>query len=120
LRGVNRAVIFAAGHGAEENFDWGPIARAGQPIVLYMVMHNLEQIAAALMAAGLKPQTPAAIIASAATPKERLLVSTLGKLAAEAQAQKFEPPAIVAIGDIVNFRGRLLGAAGETSAKARK
>jgi uroporphyrin-III C-methyltransferase len=120
LRGVNRAVIFAAGHGAEEDFDWGPIARAGQPIVLYMVMHNLEQIAAALMAAGLKPQTPAAIIASAATPKERLLVSTLGKLAAEAQAQKFEPPAIVAIGDIVNFRSPLLGATGETSTKARK
>ena len=53
LRGVNRAVIFAAGHGADEDFDWAPLARAGQPIVLYMVMHNLEQIAAALLAAGL-------------------------------------------------------------------
>jgi uroporphyrin-III C-methyltransferase len=119
LRGVNRAVIFAAGHGAEENFDWGPLARAGQPIVLYMVMHNLEQIAAALMAAGLAPQTPAAIIASAATPKERLLVSTLKALAADARAQNFEPPAIVAIGNIVKFRERLLGV--DTSvAKERK
>src|SRR5580693_6515111 len=49
LRGINRAVIFAAGHGAEEDFDWAPLARAGQPIVLYMVMHNLDRIAAALM-----------------------------------------------------------------------
>ncbi len=111
LRGVNRAVIFAAGHGAEENFDWGPIARAGQPIVLYMVMHNLEQIAGALMAAGMAPQTPAAVIASAATPKERLLIATLETVAAEARAEKIEPPAVVAIGDIVKFRGRLLGAA---------
>ena len=84
LRGVNRAVIFAAGHGADEDFDWAPLARAGQPIVLYMVMHNLEQIAAALMAGGLAPQTPAAVIASATTPKERVLISTLEKLSADA------------------------------------
>jgi len=109
LRGVNRAVIFAAGHGADEDFDWAPIARAGQPIVLYMVMHNLERIATDLMAAGLAPQTPAAIVASAATPKERVLISTLGNLFADAREQKFEPPAIVVIGEIVTARPRLLG-----------
>ena len=104
LRGINRAVIFAAGHGAdEEEFDWAPLARAGQPIVLYMVMHNLERIAAALMAAGVARQTATAVIASAATPRERILVSTLEKVAAEAHAQKFEPPAIVVIGEIVDF-----------------
>jgi uroporphyrin-III C-methyltransferase len=111
LRGINRAVIFAAGHGAdEEEFDWAPLARAGQPIVLYMVMHNLERIAAAMMTAGLAPQTPTAVIVSAATPKERILVSTLEKVAAETRAQQFEPPAIVVIGEIVNFRARLFAA----------
>ncbi len=109
LRGVNRAVIFAAGHGAEENFDWAPLARTGQPIVLYMVMHNLERIAAALMDAGLAGATPAAVIASATTPRQRLLISTLEKLAGDAREQKFEPPAIVVIGDIVNMRMRLIG-----------
>jgi uroporphyrin-III C-methyltransferase len=109
LRGVNRAVIFAAGHGADEDFDWAKLARAGQPIVLYMVMHNLDRIAGALMAAGLAPQTPAAIIASTATPKERVLISTLGKLVAQAREQKFEPPAIVVIGEIVTARAQLLG-----------
>jgi uroporphyrin-III C-methyltransferase len=109
LRGVNRAVIFAAGHGADEDFDWAPIARAGQPIVLYMVMHHLERIAADLMAAGLAPQTPAAIIASAATPKERVLITTLERLFADGREQKFAPPAIVVIGKIVTARSRLLG-----------
>ena len=120
LRGVNRAVIFAAGHGAEEKFDWTPLARAGQPIVLYMVMHNLEQIAVSLLAAGIAPQTPAAIIASAATPKQRTLISTLAKLSADARAQKFEPPAIVAIGEIVNFRERLLGKTVRTKKKLKE
>ena len=111
LRGVNRAVIFAAGHGADENFDWAPLARSGAPIVLYMVMHNLERISAALIEAGLAPDTPAAVIASAATPNERILVSTLDQLAADVRKQKLEPPAIVVIGEIVNARTRLRGEA---------
>jgi len=109
LRGINRAVIFAAGHGADEKFDWAPLARTGQPIVLYMVMHNLERIIAALMKAGLTGTTPAAAIASATTPKQRVLVSTLEKLAGEARTQKLEPPAIVVIGDIVTIQAQLLG-----------
>ena len=111
LRGINRAVIFAAGHAADEDFDWAPLARAGQPIVLYMVMHNLRRIADALMAAGLASHTPAAIIASTATPLERVLISTLDKLSADAREQKCEPPAIVVIGEIVKVREQLLAAA---------
>src|SRR5271168_1078816 len=57
LRGVNRAVILAAGHGTDDDFDWAPLVRTGQPIVLYMVMHNLEHVVAALMRAGLEAQT---------------------------------------------------------------
>ena len=109
LRGTNRAVIFAAGHGADEDFDWAPLARTGQPIVFYMVMHNLDRIAASLMSAGLEGKTPAAVIASATTPKQRVLVSTLADIAAAAQAQNFEPPAIVVIGDIVKMRAALVG-----------
>ncbi len=110
LRGINRAVIFAAGHGAEENFDWAPLARTGQPIVLYMVMHNLERIAAALLEAGIAAATPAAVIVAATTPKQRVVVSTIENLAAEARAQKLEPPAIIVIGDIVKLRAELAGA----------
>jgi uroporphyrin-III C-methyltransferase len=107
LRGMNRAVVFAAGHGADEDFDWTPLARTGAPIVLYMVMHNLERIAAAIIEAGLAGDTPAAVIASATTPKERVLVSSLAELAAAARQQNFEPPAIVVIGDIVTVRDKL-------------
>jgi uroporphyrin-III C-methyltransferase len=111
LRGVNRAVTFAAGHAVEDEFDWTPLARTGQPIVLYMVMHNLERIAAALMRGGLAPRTPAAVIAAATTPDERILVSTLERVAGDAREQNLEPPAIVVVGDIVAVRDRLLGTA---------
>jgi uroporphyrin-III C-methyltransferase len=116
LRGINRAVIFAAGHAAEDDFDWAPLARTGEPIVLYMVMHNLERIADALMRGGLAPGTPAAVIAAATTPDERILVSTLERVAADAREQKLQPPAIVVVGDIVSVRDRLI----ETAAAADK
>ncbi len=104
LRGTNRALIFAAGHGTDADFDWAPLVRAGSPIVLYMVMHNLERISAALLQAGLAADTPAAVIASATTPKQRLLISTLEKLAAAVREQNIEPPAIVVVGEIVQMR----------------
>ena len=69
LRGVNRAVIFAAGYGADADGapDWAALARTGEPIVLYMAMRNLAEIAQALMGGGLAPHTPAAVIAAATT-----------------------------------------------------
>jgi uroporphyrin-III C-methyltransferase len=76
-----------------------------------MVMHNLERITAAMLNAGIPAGTPAAVIVSATTPKERILVSTLERLAAEVRAQNLEPPAIVVIGEVVKLRNARAGAA---------
>jgi len=111
LRQVNRAIILAAGHGGEDDsYDWGPLARTGEPIVLYMVMHNLERISQALIGAGRHPDTPAAAISAATTGAERIVVSTLARIGAEARQQALESPAIVVVGDIVKMRERLLAA----------
>jgi uroporphyrin-III C-methyltransferase len=68
------------------------------------------------MRGGLAPGTPAAVIAAATTPDERILVSTLERVAADAREQKLQPPAIVVVGDIVAVRDRLI----ETAAAADK
>jgi uroporphyrin-III C-methyltransferase len=107
FRGVNRAIILAAGHGEDDAFDWAPLAQTGQPIVLYMVMRNLERVTAALIRGGLVPQTPAAVISDATGREERILISTLAHVANEARAQGFASPAIVVIGDIVTAREKL-------------
>jgi uroporphyrin-III C-methyltransferase len=122
MRDINRAIILAAGHAGEggAEFDWAPLARTREPIVLYMVMHNLERIVAALIKAGREPNTPAALIAGATTPHERILVSTLARLPGQARAQAFQPPAVVVVGEIVAVRDRLLGAATPNSAAERR
>jgi uroporphyrin-III C-methyltransferase len=61
VRGINRAVILAAGYGADDDgVDWAALARTGQPIVLYMAMRNLATIADELMRGGLPPARAAA------------------------------------------------------------
>jgi uroporphyrin-III C-methyltransferase len=112
MRGVNQAIILATGHGSDDEggMDWPALARTRQPIVLYMGLRNLEDIAAELIAGGLAANTPAAVIASATLAEERVLVSSLECVAADARAANFAAPAIVVIGDIVRTRQQLLNA----------
>jgi uroporphyrin-III C-methyltransferase len=110
MRGVNQAIILAAGHGADDEgrIDWSALARTRQPIVLYMGLRNLDTIAVELMRGGLAASTPAAVIASATLAQEQVLVSTLECVAADARAANCAAPAIVVIGDIVRTRQQLL------------
>lgn len=84
--------------------DWTALARLGQPVVLYMATAHLAEIAEALMAGGLPPETPAALIQSAATPHQRVLDSRLDRLAGEAAAQGFGSPSIAVIGAVAGLR----------------
>jgi uroporphyrin-III C-methyltransferase len=110
-RDTNHAVVLAAGHRAEDGrsaADWEALAKLGQPLVLYMPMSQLAEIAAALEQGGLSPDTPAALIQSATTGEERVVESRLGSLAADAVRQGIGSPAIVVIGAIAGLRRQLL------------
>lgn len=108
-RDTNHAVILATGHFAtgESSCDWAALARTKLPIILYMGMTHLQTIAAALMAGGLAAETPVAIVADATTPRQKVLVTTLGQAKGEADEQGFKAPAIVAIGAIAALRDLL-------------
>jgi uroporphyrin-III C-methyltransferase len=104
-------VVLAAGHRAEDGHsaaDWQALAKLGQPLVLYMPMTQLAEIAAALEQGGLPPDTPAALIQSATTDQERVVESRLGALAADAARHGIGSPAIVVIGAIAGLRRQLL------------
>jgi uroporphyrin-III C-methyltransferase len=110
FRGINRAIVLAAGYGVDDDgFDWMALARTGQPIVLYMAMHNLAKITGELMRGGLPASTPAAIVVAATMAEQRILVSTLGRVVADAQEHRLGTPAVIVIGDVVAVRERLLG-----------
>ena len=118
-RGVSRALILATGHGTghgagqrgPDDLDWAALARTGQPIVIYMGLGALEEIAAALVAGGLAPTTPAAVVASATCPDERVVVADLATIAARVAEQGVRPPAVIVVGAIVALRDALIAAA---------
>ncbi|MFC3123560.1 uroporphyrinogen-III C-methyltransferase [Pseudoroseomonas globiformis] len=114
-RGVNQAVVLATGHaaeGAEDALDWAALARLGQPILLYMAMRRLPEVTQALIAGGLPVTTPTAVVAEATTPRQRVLVSTLGGIVQAVREDGLAAPAIIAIGGIVATRDALLRTAG--------
>lgn len=110
-RDTNHAVVLAAGHRAEDDrsaADWAALAQLGQPIVLYMPMTQLAEIAASLQQGGLPPDTPAALIQSATTEQERVVESTLGTLAEDAARHGIGSPSIVVIGANAGLRRHVL------------
>ncbi len=106
MRGINRAVVLATGQTAEgpDTVDWEAVARLGQPVVLYMAVRTIGGIAARLMAGGMAPDTPAAIVAEATTPRQVVLVTTLCAIAAEIERAALATPAMIVIGGIVRMR----------------
>jgi uroporphyrin-III C-methyltransferase len=109
-RETNHGVILVTGQyaaGAEHDVEWRALAQAGLPIIIYMGMGRLAEIASALITAGLSPDTPAAVVCEATTPNQRALVTTLQRVAQDAAAQGLGSPSIVAIGEMVKLRAAL-------------
>jgi uroporphyrin-III C-methyltransferase len=110
MRGINHAVVLATGHGAAEagGLDWNALARLNQPIIFYMALRRLDDIASALLSAGMAPGTPAAAVESGTLPGQRVVVATLATLVVRIQEAKIVSPAIIVIGGVVAVRERLL------------
>ncbi len=105
-RDTNTGVILMTGHLAKADAprDWASIARTGLPVILYMGMTHLAEIAVGLIDGGLPPETPVGIVADATTPRQRVLETTLATARADADREGFKAPAIVAVGSIVALR----------------
>jgi len=108
-RDTNSAVTFVTGHNSAgavpDGLDWDAIARGAPVLVLYMALKHMPGIVARLLAGGRRPDEPAAIVSKASTPEQRVLVSTLGEIAAAAAAA--ETPAVVVVGEVVRLRAGL-------------
>ena len=109
-RDTNHGVILVTGQyaaGNERALEWSALARSGLPIIIYMGMTRLAEIANELMAAGLSPDTAVAVVCEATTPRQRVLATRLDSLARDAAAHGLGSPSIVAIGEMVKLRAAL-------------
>jgi uroporphyrinogen III methyltransferase/synthase len=72
-----------------------------------MGVGNLSRITNSLVEHGMSPETPAALIRWGSLPEQETLVSTVGKIAAEAKEAGLRPPAVGVIGKVVELRSQL-------------
>jgi uroporphyrin-III C-methyltransferase len=103
------AVVFATGHIREGGVapDWAVLARPRQTVVIYMGLGALPVICRELVAHGLPPDTPAAVVEQATTPGQRVVTGTLLTLPTLARAQEVAAPALVVVGEVVRLHEAL-------------
>jgi uroporphyrin-III C-methyltransferase len=110
-RDYSSSVTFVTGHEAAGKYrpevNWGAIAAGSETIVIYMGIHNLSSIIPKLVAGGLVPETPIALIRWGTTPMQQELVGTLATIIEQIEQVNFEAPAIAIIGKVVNLHSLL-------------
>ncbi len=110
-RRCNSSVTFVTGHEATEKYrpevNWQAIAQGSETIVIYMGIHNLPRIIPQLLAGGMTPETPIALIRWGTRPDQTELIGTLATIVEQVAATEFKAPAIAVIGEVVDLRSLL-------------
>lgn len=104
-RDVNQSVTFLTAHdasgGLSARLDWAALSAGSPVLVVYMGFRLMRVIAQKLLDAGRPDSEPAAIVCQATTPRQKVVRTTLGRLAAGEDATGLEPPVLVVVGGVV-------------------
>ncbi len=91
---------------SQAKVDWTAYAD-DRTLVLLSAVSSIDTVASALIAAGRSETTPVAMTRVGTTTEQETVVSTLGRIAADAHAARMTPPAVTVVGDVVDLRATL-------------
>ena len=104
-----QACVFVTGHLKDGScdLDWPALARPRQTVVIYMGLGALAEICAQLIAHGLRPDTPAAVVQQGTTLEQRVVSATLADLNACVVEAGLRSPCLIIVGEVVRLRDEL-------------
>jgi len=104
-----QSCIFVTGHlkDGSVNLDWERLAKPSQTIVFYMGMYSIAAISRELIAHGLPPDTPVALVQQGTTPQQRVYIETLASLPSLGERHEVKPPTIIIVGSVVSLHSKL-------------
>ena len=108
-RDVASSVAIVTGHNATGNHDrvdWQALSRVDTLVVL-MGVHNVAQIAHALIDAGRSSDTPAAMVQMAFWPGQQIVMGSLATIGEKVRRAHVEAPATLVIGETVRLHEKL-------------
>lgn len=106
-RGVASSVRYVTGHCRGDgplDLDWAGLADPGTTLAVYMGAASIDEIAARLIEHGMPGELPVLAVASATTPNERRLLSSLDRIAADTRAARLSAPVLFLIGRVVALK----------------
>lgn len=109
-RDYAQSCVFVTGHARADgslNLHWDQLARRGQTVVFYMGVVTLPRICAELMAHGLPPDWPVALVEDGTQPTQRVVVGTLSDLPAKVTAAAPGGASLIIVGEVVKLREQL-------------
>ncbi len=101
--------VFATGHlkDGSVNLDWAALARPHQTVVFYMGIGGISEICRQMIAHGLPPHTPAAVVQHGTTVRQRVLTADLGSLPERVTESGIAAPALIIVGSVVGLHEKL-------------
>ncbi len=104
-----QSVRFVAGFLRDGRVDlpWAELVQEGQTLVLYMALVSLPLIAAQLLAHGMRPSMPVALIARGTQRGQTVVTGTLDTVEHILQQPGLTAPTLAIVGDVVLLRERL-------------
>lgn len=106
-RGQSCAVTIVTGHEDPKRpssmVDWESLAKLNGTLVILMGMATLPAIIQKLLAGGLSPETPAAVIEQGTIASQRQVVGPLVSIAERVLSAGLQSPAVVVIGQVVDL-----------------
>jgi uroporphyrin-III C-methyltransferase/precorrin-2 dehydrogenase/sirohydrochlorin ferrochelatase len=104
-----QSCTFVTGHTKDgrADLDWPALVRPHQTLVIYMGIQGLPHIAQGLIAHGMNPEMPAAIVERGTSLTQRVHVGTIKTLPEISERAQVKAPALVIVGEVVRLRERL-------------
>ena len=91
----------------DSTIDWEHVAQEAGTKIILMGIERLRGITDHLRKNGLADDTPAALVRCGTTSQQQTISGTLGDIADKAEQVKFDAPAVIIFGSVVNLRDNL-------------
>ena len=108
-RNYAQSVRFVTGHLKDGTPDlpWEELVHPNQTLVLYMGLVSLGPIREQLLAHGLPPSTPVAMISKGTTPQQQVITGTLENIVEQLAGHPLPAPTLIIVGEVVQLRQQL-------------